>query len=209
VPVEIFTFDDAVLCARRIKNEVKSQEGITCSVGIGPNKLIAKIASGFQKPDGLTVVKHEDVRDFLFPLSASIIPGIGKKTTDVLKVMGITKVEELAHFDVQSLAERFGKMGLLMKQRANGLDFEEVEEREGVKSISRHGTFAEDTKDHDKITACMDMLAESVHWNLMKHSYLFRTITVIVRFEDFTTYTRSKTVTIWTSDINVIKRTAT
>ena len=100
-------------------------------------------------------------------------------------------------------------MGLLMKQRANGLGFEEVEEREGVKSISRHGTCAEYTKDHDKITSCMDMLAESVHVNLMKHSYLFRTITVIVRFEDFTTYTRSKTVTIWTSDINVIKRTAT
>jgi DNA polymerase IV (DinB-like DNA polymerase) len=138
-PVEIFAFDNAVICAHRIKDEVKQQEGITCSVGIGPNKLIAKIASGFQKPDGLTVVKHEDVRDFLFPLPASIIPGIGKKTTDVLKAIGITKVEELAHFDVQSLAERFGKMGLLMKQRANGLDFEEVEEREGVKSISRHG----------------------------------------------------------------------
>jgi DNA polymerase IV (DinB-like DNA polymerase) len=208
VPVEIFTFDDAVLCAHRIKDEVKSQEGITCSVGIGPNKLIAKIASGFQKPDGLTVVKREDVRNFLFPLPVSKIPGVGKKTTDVLKVLGITKVEELANCDVQSLTERFGKMGIRMKQAAMGIDFGEVEEREGVKSISRHGTFEEDTNDLEKITKCVDMLADGVHSNLTKRRFTFRTITVIVRLEDFTTYTRSKTVTIWTSDINVIKRTA-
>ena len=208
VPVEIFTFDDAVICAHRIKDEIKSQEGITCSVGIGPNKLIAKIASGYQKPDGLTVVKHEDVREFLFPLQASIIPGIGKKTTDVLKVLGITKVEELANCDVQLLTERFGKMGIRMKQAAMGIDFGEVEEREGVKSISRHGTFEEDTNDLEKITKCVDMLADGVHSNLTKHHFTFRTITITVRFEDFTTYTRSKTVTIWTSDINVIKRTA-
>jgi DNA polymerase IV (archaeal DinB-like DNA polymerase) len=152
VPVEIFAFDNAVICAQRIKDEVKQQEGITCSVGIGPNKLIAKIASGYQKPDGLTVVKHEAVREFIFPLPASIIPGIGKKTTDVLKLLGITKVEELANCDVQSLTERFGKMGIRMKQAAMGIDFGEVEEREGVKSISRHGTFEEDTNDLEKIT---------------------------------------------------------
>jgi DNA polymerase IV (archaeal DinB-like DNA polymerase) len=99
-------------------------------------------------------------------------------------------------------------MGILMKQRANGIDFAEVEEREGVKSISRHGTFAKDTDDPDKITSCMEMLAESVHGNLMKHRYLFRTVTIIVRLEDFTTYTRAKTVPTWTTDINIIKRTA-
>ena len=99
-------------------------------------------------------------------------------------------------------------MGILMKQRANGIDLEEVEEREGVKSISRHITFDEDTDDPEVINKCLEMLADSVHGNLMKHRYLFRTITVIVRFEDFTTYTRSKTVPIWTTDINVIKRTS-
>lgn len=208
VPIDIFTFEDAVICAHRIKDEVKQQEGITCSVGIGPNKLIAKIASGFQKPDGFTVVRPEDVRKFLFPLKVSEIPGVGRKTTEILNEMGITKVEELANYKVQVLSERFGKMGVRMKQAANGIDFKEVEEWEGVKSISRHGTFEEDTKDPDKITSCMEMLAESVHGNLMKHRYLFRTITIIVRFEDFTTYTRAKTVPIWTSDINVIKKTA-
>ena len=160
MPIDVRSFDDAVLCARRIKDEVKGQEGITCSVGIGPNKLIAKIASGFQKPNGLTLVKPEDVKDFLFPLLVSKIPGIGRKTTETLKEMGINKVDELANYNVQLLSERIGKMGIRMKQMANGIDFGEVEEREGVKSISRHGTFAEDTSDPEKINKCVDLLAD-------------------------------------------------
>jgi DNA polymerase IV (DinB-like DNA polymerase) len=205
---EVRDFEEAALCALRIKDEVQRQEGISCSVGVGPNKLIAKIASGFQKPDGLTVVRPGDAREFLFPLQVSKIPGIGEKTTEALKEMGITRVEELANCNVQLLSERFGKMGLRMKQMANGLDFEEVREREGVKSISRHGTFEEDTNDPVKITGSLEMLAESVHSSLLKHCFLFKTVTLIVRFEDFSTYTRSKTVPIWTSDIFVIKRTA-
>jgi DNA polymerase IV (DinB-like DNA polymerase) len=98
---EIRNFEEAAIYALRIKDEVKRQERITCSVGAGPNKLISKIASGYKKPDGLTLVRPEDVRDFLFPLNVSKIPGIGEKTTESLKVIGITKVEELANCDVQ------------------------------------------------------------------------------------------------------------
>ena len=205
---DVRNFEDAALYALRIKDEVQKQERITCSVGVGPNKLIAKIASGIQKPDGLTVIRPGDVREFLFPLPVSKIPGIGEKTTEALEGMGITRVEELANCDVQLLSERFGKMGLRMKQMANGLDFGEVREKEGVKSISRHGTFEEDTNDPLKITGSLDMLAESVHSSLLKHRFLFKTVTLIVRFGDFSTYTRSKTIPIWTSDVFVIKRTA-
>jgi DNA polymerase IV (archaeal DinB-like DNA polymerase) len=204
---EVRNFEEAALCALRIKDEVQRQERITCSVGVGSNKLIAKIASSFQKPDGLTVVRPEDVREFLFPLSVSKIPGIGEKTTEALKVMGITRVEELANCDIQLLSERFGKMGLQMKQVANGLDFGEVRDREGVKSISRHGTFEEDTSDPVKISDSLEMLVGSVHSTLLNHRFLFKTVTLTVRFEDFSTYTRSKTVSIWTSDIYVIKKT--
>ncbi|AKB18536.1 DNA polymerase IV [Methanosarcina sp. WWM596] len=205
---EVRNFEEAAIYALRIKDEVQRQQGITCSVGVGPNKLISKIASGFQKPDGLTVIRPEDVRDFLFPLSVSKIPGIGEKTTENLKSMGINRVEELANCDIQLLSERFGKMGLRMKQLANGLDFGEVVEKEGVKSISRHGTFAEDTNDPVKISGSLDILIESVHGSLLKHHFLFKTVTLIVRFEDFSTYTRSRTLPFWTSDIFVIKRTA-
>jgi DNA polymerase IV (DinB-like DNA polymerase) len=122
-------------------------------------------------------------------------------------MMGITKVEELSNCDIQILSEKFGKMGFRMKQVINGLDFGEVREREeGLKSISRHDTFEKDTNDPVKIEGALEMLAGSMHNSLMKHRFLFKTIILTVRFEDFSTYTRSKTIPIWTSDIFVIKR---
>jgi len=204
---EIRNFEEAAIMALRLKDEIKRRERITCSVGVGPNKLIAKVASKFNKPNGLTVVRPEDVQEFLYPLDISKIPGIGEKTTKILKLMGITKVEELANCDVQILSEKFGKIGLWMKQVAYGLDFSEVKEwEEAVKSISRSGTFEEDTNDPVKIAGSLEMLAESVHRALLRYSFLFKTVTLKVRFEDFSTYTRSKTTSVWTSDIFVIKR---
>jgi len=97
-------------------------------------------------------------------------------------------------------------MELQIRQMANGLDFGEVQERGGVKSISRNGTFEEDTNDPVKISESLEMLVRSVHSTLMKHCFLFKTVTLTVRYEDFSTYTRSKTVSIWTSDIFVIKK---
>jgi len=148
VPVAVSSFEEAAIVALRIKDEIKRRERITCSIGVGSNKLIAKIASKVQKPDGITVVRPEDVHDFIFPMNVSKIPGIGEKTTEALKLMGITKVEQLANCDIPRLTEKFGKMGLWMKQVAHGLDFSEVKEwEEAVKSISWSGTFAEDTND--------------------------------------------------------------
>lgn len=206
---DIKSFEEAALCALRIKDEIRREERITCSVGVGPNKLIAKIASKFQKPDGLTVVRPEDVQDFVFPLDVSKIPGIGQKTTEALKLMGITRVEELANCDIQRLTEKFGKMGLWLKQAAHGLDFSEIKEsEEAVKSISRSSTFKENTNDPVKIAGYLELLAESVHKSLVKHQFLYKVVTIRVRYDDFSAYTRSKTIPVWTSDIFVIKRTA-
>jgi len=134
---EIRNFEEAAIIALRLKDEIKRRERITCSVGVGPNKLIAKVASKFNKPNGLTVVRPEDVQEFLYPLDVSKIPGIGEKTTKILKLMGITKVEELANCDVQILSEKFGKIGLWMKQVAYGLDFSEVKEWEGSCKVNK------------------------------------------------------------------------
>jgi DNA polymerase IV (archaeal DinB-like DNA polymerase) len=206
---EIQSYEEAAVIAMRIKDEIKRQERITCSVGVAPNKIIAKVASKIQKPDGLTVVRPEDVQEFIFPLNVSKIPGIGEKTTEALKLMGITKVEELAKCDIQRLTERFGKMGLWLKQVAYGQDQSEVKEwDEAIKSISRSRTFGEDTNDPVKIAGYMEMLAESVYRALMKDRFLFKVVNLVVRYDDFSTYTRSKTVSVWTSDIFVIKRTA-
>jgi len=209
VPLAVSSFEEAAIIALRIKDEVQRQERITCYVGVAPNKLIAKIASKVQKPDGLTVVRPEDAQGFIFPLDVSRIPGIGEKTTEALKLMGITKVEELANCDIQRLTERFGKMGLWLKSVANGQDQSEVKEWDAaVKSISRSRTFGDDTNDPIKIVGYLELLAESVHRALLRHSFHFKVVTLTVRYDDFSTYTRSKTVSVWTSDIFVIKRTA-
>jgi DNA polymerase IV (DinB-like DNA polymerase) len=206
---EIKDFEEASIIALKIKEEIKRREKITCSVGIGPNKIIAKIASKVKKPDGLTVVRPEDVKEFLFLLNVSKIPGIGEKTTEALKLMGIVKVEELANCDIQRLSERFGKMGLWLKQVANGQDHSEVKEWDAaIKSISRSRTFGEDTNDPIKIAGYMELLAEGVHRALIKDRFLFKVVTLVVRYDDFSTYTRSETVSVWTADIFVIKRTA-
>jgi DNA polymerase IV (archaeal DinB-like DNA polymerase) len=209
VPLAVTNFEEASLVALRIKDEIKKQERITCSVGVGSNKLIAKIASKVQKPDGLTVVRPEDVHDFIFPMDVSKIPGIGEKTTEALKLIGITKVEELANCDIQRLSEKFGKMGLWMKQVAHGIDLSEIKESDdAVKSISRSSTFEENTNDPVKISGFLELLAESVHRSLLRHSFHFKVVSITVRYDDFSTYTRSKTVPVWTADIFVIKRTA-
>jgi DNA polymerase IV (DinB-like DNA polymerase) len=111
VPLDVSSFEETAVIAMWIKDEIKRKERITCSVGVAPNKIIAKIDSKFQKPDGLTVERPEDVQEFLYPLNVSKIPGIGEKTTEALKLRGITKVEQLANCDIQRLTERFGKMG--------------------------------------------------------------------------------------------------
>ena len=100
-------------------------------------------------------------------------------------------------------------MGLWLKQAAHGLDFSEIEEsEEAVKSISRSSTFKEDTNDPIKIAGYLEMLAESVHKSLIRHQFLYKVVTIRVRYDDFSTYTRSKTILVWTSDVFVIKRTA-
>lgn len=194
--------------AQNIKDEILLREGITCSIGVAPNKLIAKIASDFQKPDGLTVVKSGGVVDFLTPMSASRIPGVGKKTTDILLGMDIKTIWDLAACDVQLLIERFGKSGIKMHQMARGIDHGQVLERGDVKSISKEDTFDEDTADPYIVEQVLDSLSDGVHASLMKNKFLFKTITLKVRFEDFSTYTRARSLRVHSTDIDVIKITA-
>lgn len=204
----IYDYDSATLLAEKIKSEVKRLNGLTCSIGVAPNKVIAKIASDFDKPDGLTVVRPENVQDFLFPLHISKIPGIGKKTQPILKEMGIETVGQLANCDVQILIAKFGRIGVVMHQLANGIDMREVKEREEVKSVSTEDTFDKDISDQLKIEKAFTELAEKVHASLLKKRFRFRTVTIKVRFEDFRTYTRAKTLNAATTDKDTIRKTA-
>ncbi|MCD4704359.1 MAG: DNA polymerase IV, partial [Methanosarcinaceae archaeon] len=199
-------YRSAAHLAHRIKDEVHAREGITCSIGIAPNKVVAKIASDIQKPDGLTIVRPDEVQDFLFPLKVSRIPGVGKKTYGILRTMGVMNIGDLASCDVQVLLERFGKAGLKLSQMANGVYQSSVLENENVRSISKEDTFDQDTADRATIENVLTLLAKQVHRSLTQRRYLFRTVTIKVRFEDFTTYTRSRTIGVASNDLVTIQK---
>jgi len=199
------SFEAARQLALEIKREIMEKEKLTCSIGIGPSKIVAKIASDYKKPDGLTVVDPSQVKEFLAPLPVRKIPGIGKKTEAELKILGIEKIGQLAGYDIQKLLSRFGKWAIYMHELASGIDEEEVREEEGYKSISRELTFEEDTEDPRVLSQTMEALAEDVHNALLEEGLLFRTLTIKVRYEDFTTHTKSCTLEHFTTDLNIIK----
>ena len=204
--VKANTLEDAIWIARSIKEEVLEKEKLTCSIGIGPNKLVAKIASDMEKPDGLTVVVPDCVQEFLDPMPVTKIPGIGKKTEQMLKGIGVTTIYELREHDLRRLVTRFGKWGYRMHALACGIDGSAVEEDSTVKSVGREITFDEDTSDPEIIHDSIDALSDRAHKALIKAGCLFRTVSVKVRFEDFDTHTRARSIGFMSSDPELVKR---
>ncbi|HVP95481.1 MAG TPA: DNA polymerase IV [Methanoregulaceae archaeon] len=202
------SFTGARDLANQMKSEIRKQTGLSCSVGIGPSKIVAKIASDFRKPDGLTVVNPGQVPDFLSPLPVEKIPGVGKKTRVLLHKIGILSIGDLACVDVQELTGLFGKWGAVLHDLATGTDDREVRQEEGYKSISRETTFDEDTNDIPGLERVLDTMATELHAHVLDEGLRFKTITLKVRDEHFRTYTRSKTLERFTNDIGMIKETA-
>ncbi|UCC33836.1 MAG: DNA polymerase IV [Candidatus Bathyarchaeota archaeon] len=201
-------FVEAKEIAEAIKQEIYEEEGLTCSVGVGPNKLVAKMASDFKKPDGLTVVTDEAVRDFLAPLPVRKLLWVGKKTERRLNEMGIETIGDLAACDVSVLTEKFGVMGAQYQLMAQGIDESEVAERGEAKSVGREITFEEDTLDFDLILGTLHRLSESVHKEVVGREMLFRTVTVKVRYENFETHTHGKTLPFFTDRLQSLRKTA-
>lgn len=199
---------EAEALARQIKQEIKDTQHLTASIGVGPNKLVAKIASDFQKPDGLTIVKEEDAQQFLDPLPVRRLLWVGRKTEPKLKALGINTIGDLASYDPTALSSMFGVMGLQMHLMAKGIDRSEVEEREGVKSISHETTFQEDTIDATLILQELDALCEAVHKQTTNQNLLFKTVTVKIRYQGFETHTKSKTLPRQTNRLQDLKKTA-
>jgi DNA polymerase IV (DinB-like DNA polymerase) len=208
VSSKVKDFTEAEALARQIKREIYEKEKLTCSIGIGPNKLVAKIASDFQKPDGLTIVREEEAEKFLATLPVRKLLWVGRKTEQKLKAMGIETIGDLARYDPSVLTENFGVMGTQLYLMAHGIDRSEVQEREGVKSISRDITFEEDTANFDFVLYTLDKLSEEVHNDLLKQQLYFKTVTVRVRYENFETHTHSKTLPFITNRLQDLKKTA-
>lgn len=201
-------FDEAGGFAKRLMEEVLEKERLTCSVGVGPNKLVAKIASDFKKPYGLTVVKEEDAKTFLFPLAVGKIPGVGAKTERALKELNIITISDLASAKPEMLTRLFGVLGNRLHDSANGIDNTEVIEEYKTKSIGRDTTFETDMDDEAQIFQVLDELSEEVHADVIANGFKFKTITVRVRYEDFDTHTRSKSLLFATNDLDILRNNA-
>jgi DNA polymerase IV (DinB-like DNA polymerase) len=208
VSLRVKDFEEVRQLAQQIKKEIYEKEKLKCSIGIGPNKLVAKIASDFQKPDGLTVVEEENVKAFLEPLDIDKLLWVGKKTARRLNALGIKTIGDLARYDPSILAEKFGVMGTQLYLYAQGIDRSEVGMRGEVKSIGRNVTFEKDTSDWDIVLKVLDKLCEGVHKEAKEYNFLFKTITVTVRYENFETHTHSKTLPFLTNRLEDFKKIA-
>ena len=207
VTSRVNSYEQAEALAHRIKREIIKNEQLTCSIGIGPNKLVAKIASDFQKPDGLTVVKEEDVEKFLAPLGVRKLLWVGRKTEQKLKKIRIRTIGDLANYDPNVLLENFGVMGTQLYLMAHGIDRSEVEERGEIKSISRDVTFEEDTNDFEFVLGILNKLSKEAHKDVSGQKLCFKTVTVKVRYENFETHTHGKTLPFVTDRLQDLQKT--
>ena len=187
-------FGDGERIARQIKQRIKEKEGITASVGVAPNKYLAKIASDLEKPDGLVVVPPERIAEFLHPLDIARLWGAGKHTQDKLRSMGIHTIGELAAFPREVLKDKLGKMGEHFYKLAHGIDERPVVNAEGVKSVSNEHTFGEDVIDEETLLKTLLRLSEKVGYRLRKKGLRGRTIHLKLRYDNFNTITRNKTL---------------
>ncbi len=202
------TFDEAADFAKKLMEEVLDKTKLTCSVGVAPNKMLAKIGSDFKKPYGLTVIRGEDAKEFLAPLKVRKIPGIGPKTEERLQELNIETIGDLAATDPEHLIRLFGSWGTKLHEYAHGIDRREVIEGYEAKSIGREMTFEKDIDDADKIFETLDDLAEEIHTELIDNGFRFKTITVKVRYQGFDTYTRARSLSFLTNDVYILRNNA-
>ncbi|MDV3278367.1 MAG: DNA polymerase IV [Nitrososphaerales archaeon] len=199
-------FGKAKQIAAKIKESVLASERLTCSIGVGRSKAVAKVASDFKKPDGLTMVPPESTTSFLNPLPVTKLYGVGPKTAQILEGLKITTVEELSKATVQELEGRLGrKLAMHLRAEANGQDDDPVSEKQEPTQLSRIITLKHDTNDSDIALAQLAGALEDLHRRLNSRDISFRTLTAIAILTDLSTKTKSRTFESPASDLTTMK----
>ena len=189
------SFKKAEEVCKKIKKEIKEKLKVTCSTGIGKNKLISKISAGIKKPDGLVVTKEKDTEKFLEPLKIRELPGIGPKTGQLLNNKGIETIKDLKKIKKEELRELFGKWGEDIYFKARGIDNSPLIENREAKSIGEQVTFERDNLNFIYIGEIFENLCKSVFERFLQSGFKsFKTVGVTVRFSDFETKTTAKTL---------------
>ena len=205
-------FEPTITLAEKIKTAVTAATGLSCSIGIAPNKLLAKICSELDKPDGITVLNMADLETRIWPMSVRKINGIGPKASEKLASLGIQLIGELAKAEPSLLIEHFGRnYGPWLHQVAHGIDERPVVTSSEPKSISRETTFERDLHaklDRSTLSEVFTHLCTRVAADLKRKAYVGKTVGIKLRYEDFRTLTRDITLASPTDDANEIRRAA-
>lgn len=176
--------------AEKIKKEVKNKTGLTISIGLSINKFLAKLASDFDKPDGLTVIKEENIKSFMADLDIKKIWGVGQIFAENLAEIGVYKVKDIWPYSLNDLKNKYGKAGIKLYYLSRGIDNRKVESKNEIKSISHEETFAENIEDIDKLWAYLFKMSEKVSFRLHSNNLKGSTVFIKVRYADFSTVNR-------------------
>ena len=199
---------EAVDLAGQLQQRVREEVGLSASLGVATNKLLAKVASDQDKPGGLTVVAPGEESAFLAPLPVRVLWGVGPVTARKLASMGVTTVGELAQVPEPELRSRFGRHGLAMARHAQGIDERLVVTDRDPKSVSQERTFARDLSDGDVLDQQLMRLSQGVSTRLKRQGLTAGTVALKLRYADFTTLTRQASLAVPTDDEQVIYQTA-
>jgi DNA polymerase-4 len=195
--------------ANKIKEKIKVETGLTCSIGIGPNKLLAKIASDMKKPDGLTIISPEDIQKMIWPLPVRKLWGVGPKTEKRLQDIGIITIGDLASIPPEKLIGDFGQSyGNYLYEASKGIDETPLITHWEPKSMSRETTFQRDTDNWTLIAKNLADLTKDVVDSMKASGYQGKTVTIKIRFSDFETHTRAKTLDNFTDSLDIIRKAA-
>lgn len=202
------SYQKAENLAKKLKKEILEKEKLAATVGIAFNKLIAKMATNKAKPNGLLIIKPNQIKKFLEPLDIENLPGIGPRTAGRLGDLKINKIKELKKLSKLKLKNMFGIVGETIYEKARGIDEESVSPEEIIKSIGKEHTFEKDTRDPEIIFNTFEKIIENVHQELLANEFSFKTLTVICRFSGFETHTKSKTLGDSTGDLKILEAEA-
>ncbi|VVC05573.1 DNA polymerase IV [uncultured archaeon] len=203
------SFTNALHLAQQLKNAIRTSIKLSSTIGISSTKLVSKIASGFKKPDGLTLVEPDKIGSFLDPLPINTIPGIGKKTEERFGEMGLSTILQLKTLDVFTLNGMFGrKIGTYIYNAARGIDKEPVSPRHDPLQYSRIVTLKQDSKDFDFLSQDLEKLCTDVHETIIKDNLAFKSVGIQFVQIDLSNKTKTKTLKNSTSSLDELKKTS-
>jgi DNA polymerase IV (archaeal DinB-like DNA polymerase) len=200
-------FDDAKIFAKSLQKNIKDQTNLTCSIGVGPNKLISKIASGVNKPNGITVVSREDAKNFISNCRIEDIPGVGPKTAKKLESLGIKSISDISKKSIFELRDTLGyKTATFLVNASNAIDYSQIKVRGTSKQIGKIVTLKKDIANLEQINLISDSLCNSVYENLRNKRQAFRVLTIILILENLQHVSFSRSLKLYSASFDELHK---